>query len=616
MKRLLVFLVAAAVIIPVAGTCFGATGTAIQLQNESGVSFAVAPVLSGMGSGNTLYVMSGGQNWADMDPNNLAFAAAGPAWTGVTMWQVNAASGHAEWMWADPYDNPGTAAFTGLNRSKGTYAAGVGSLTMIPNADHPGAGVSIFAITNNFDYTGDLWAVGNANYGRAVTGFSVWGLSHDSDNTLTESLVVHDAGVSDVVVYHPPAYTNNHMQNSNTVSGNSLYFATTGTRPYDAMTVSLAGSGAKATGSTIYCLNPGAVGVVSTDTANDVLQARFESYVSQFITAPVIKEGTSGVSIFILGSLAPGRGPAGFSGVSLFGYRGTDINTGATPAWQYRIANVTTNRVPFANGQRRTNFATGITAWPTPCLGKGAINWGNNNYSGSSLFVVDGVGGVSVFNVNCAVPPVSTGANATFVNFYKYSDDETTLSGATPHGAPVCNGRYVVIPSATGVSCYQSAAAALTDDATGANTAAFAWGYEFGAGQGIAGTWVPTVNWYTSGSPVLSDGVVVVSLTSDTGTVGEFRANGKILVLRLLDGTLIDSYDMTTGAIASPIVSGHNVWAVDYNSSIQKISTTVEGQAFWHQFKFDAAKTGENSEEENDQEYYDDDNGCFIRTVR
>ena len=140
------------------------------------------------------------------------------------------------------------------------------------------------------------------------------------------------------------------------------------------------------------------------------------------------------------------------------------------------------------------------------------------------------------------------------------------------------------------------------------------WGCEFTPGNGPA-DFTTAINWYTAGTPVISDGALVMPITNDVGAAGNFRANGQILVLRLSDGQMLDSYDLDTGAIASPIVSDTSVWAVDYNSSLHKITTLVEGESFWGQFKFDAAKTGHNSEEEND-EYYDDDDTCFIRTIK
>jgi hypothetical protein len=297
--------------------------------------------------------------------------------------------------------------------------------------------------------------------------------------------------------------------------------------------------------------------------------------------------------------------------VSLFGYTGVDINTGATPAWQYRIEVTVNTNIQTAQQATRSND-DGVTKWPTPCLGQGALNWGANNYSGNSLFVTDGRGGVSIFNLDTAVPPLQVGQNATFVQYYQYSDDNGG-SGVTPIASPVCNGRYLVLPSATGVTVYGS-----IPDANGNGTIVTPgqplWGCEFTPGNGPAG-FTTAVGWYTAGTPVISDGVLVMPITNDVGNVGLYRANGQILMLRMDDGTMLDSYDMDTGAIASPIVSGHQVWAVDYNSSLHRITTLVEGETFWGQFKFDAAKTGHNSDEEND-EFYDDDDTCFIRTIK
>jgi hypothetical protein len=587
-------------ILSAGGTCFAAVANTSLLLPESGVSFSVAPAVSsvydfgtnGSGfSGGTVYVLSaGGMVYEDMSGGG----------TGVTLWQVRSDGQYAEIiaLGTDPYTN------NGANNLTGVTTAGVASLTIVPSSGR--GGVSIFAVINNF-----------TGYGTApagVTGFTIGALSHDSQNRIAGTLACEAAGVSDVVVWNPPAYTSNWMQNSTTVSGDSLFFATSWVTGFGLNPNPVPGTSAALWpngGSTLYCLKANQVnGAVDTADANNVLAYRYESLVSGFASGPVIKEGRSGISVFILGAL----GPASYtSGVSLLGYQGANFaavgNAGA-PQINYRI-DPGPGQYHIADGIGNLN---GVTQWPTPALGKGALNWGRNNYSGNSLFVTDGLGGVSVFDVNIAANTTQAGV---VLRHYQYSNDAFP-SSVTPIPGPVTNGQYLVLPSATGVSIYESDTGAIMG-AAGANTNSFIAGYEFTVAQGYD-VW----NWYTSGTPAISNGYVMVPITSNQGAaVGEFRTAGRILFFRLTDGALIETYNLNNGSIAPIAVASNNdgnfVWAVDYNSSIDRILPELlklEAQPYWYQFKFDAAKTGDNTQIEDDDDWWDDDGGCFINTVK
>jgi hypothetical protein len=429
-----------------------------------------------------------------------------------------------------------------------------------------------------------------------VTGFTVIGISHDSRNAVTFPLYAHDSGVTGIGIFHPPAYSSNWMQNRrNVTSGDSLFFATTGATSMPNSTLN--------SGATIYCLKANIVNAnADTGDANNILAYRVESRVSHFVCGPVIREGLSGISVFILGALGNGN----LSGVSLLGYQGANfaaVGNAAAAQINYRID-------PLANTY---NIHDAVTAWPTPALGENNLRWTANNYSGNSLFVTDGRGGVSVFNVNLAA---NTSQAAIEVRFYPYSNDQTA-SSVTPIPGPVTNGQYLVLPSATGVSIYGSGTQGITNGH--ANSNSFIAGYEFTIAQGY-----DTVNWYTSGTPAISNGYVAVPITTNRGAVvGEFRQDGRIVFIRLWDGTIMETFNTNQGAIA-PIAAASNldgnyIWAVDYNSSLYRIEPEtfkLEADEHWYQFKFGPAKSGNNTEIEEDDDFFESDGGCFISTIK
>jgi hypothetical protein len=533
-------------------------------------------------SGGTAYVQSGGMVNEDMSG----------VWTGISIWQVRSDGNYSELLLANPYSNGGaiTGAGTGV-----TYV-GVQSLTMVPSSGN--GGVSVFAITNN--YAG--WGTATAG----CTGFTVWGLSHDSQNRPTNPVNAHNlSGLSDVGVLGAPAYSSNWMQNQlNVTSGDSLFFATSGVSSQAAV-VGTAGIG----GNTIYCMKANIVNAdADTADANNVVAYRFESQISGFACSPVIKEGVSGISLFILGAL----GPTHCSGVSLLGYQGANFaaigNAGAAQI-NYRID-------PLGSTYTLGPNTSAVTLWPTPALGENQLRWTANNYSGNSLFVTDGLGGVSVFDLTTLAANTTQAQVAALIRFYPYSNDQAA-SSVTPIPGPVTNGQYLVLPSATGVSIYGSGTQGITNGSS--NSDSFIAGYEFTIAQGY-----DTVNWYTSGTPAISNGYVAVPITTNRGaTVGEFRQDGRIVFIRLWDGVIMETFNTNQGAIA-PIaaasnLAGNYIWAVDYNTSVYQIEPEtfkLEADEHWYQYKFGPAKSGNNTEIEEDDDFFESDGGCFISTIK
>jgi hypothetical protein len=582
-----IMLLVAAMILSAGGTCFAAVANTSLLQPESGVSFApgicVADIddygQSGAGfSGGTVYVASGGIVNEDMSG----------VWTGSSIWQVRSDGLYAEFIAGNPYSWFGF--FTGV--MTGVTYSGLGSLTCVPSSGN--GGVSVWGVINN--YRG--WGTATAG----CTGFTVGAMSHDSQNRITAPYAAHNlSGQSDVGVLNSPAYSSNWMQNSTTVSGDSLFIVTSAVSGQ----VNPGGGG-----STIYSLRANTVNA-DADTAdpNNVVAYRVESRISGFACSPVIKEGISGISLFVLGAL----GPQNASGVSLLGYQGANfaaIANAAPPQINYRID-------PLGSTYTLGPNTTAVTLWPTPALGEGRLAWGRNNYSGNSLFVTDGLGGVSVFDLTTLAANTTQAQVAALLRFYPYSNDQAA-SSVTPIPGPVTNGQYLVLPSATGVSIYESDTQGITLGSSNSNS--FVAGYEFTVAAGY-----DTQNWYTSSTPAISNGFAIVPITSNRGaTVGEFRQDGRIIFIRLLDGVIMETFNTNQGVIAPIAVAsnldGNYVWAVDYNSTVYQIepeTLKLEADEHWYQFKFGPGKSGNNTEIElDDVDFFESSGGCFISTIK
>jgi hypothetical protein len=572
-----------------AGTCFGAAATSGALGVNSGVSFTYGPVATGSGAGNTVYVIGGG---------GAVTEDTSGAWTGVSFYQSRGSDSYTE-FWLAPY--------VAGNQRTGVTVTGVQSPVLIPN---PLGGASIFVLTNN--YHGYATALDRM---KGVTGFALWGVSHDSGNnaaisTYVDTLQRPGSGATDTVVLYPPTYISWFVENSTTVSGNSLFFGTSGTTVGGVNGVAAPGFN---TGATLYAFNPSSTGTVNTATTNGRLNFAYESKVSGVVSAPVVwqRSGNGGVSVFILA--APGA-QGGFSGVSLIGYDGQDVdrnrNTMNTRGvWNFRINPPFPGNVGLASKSFSSN-----TAYPTPCLGVGVLNWGKTNYSGNSLFVTDGTGGVSVFNVNTAASTAQAGYE---VRFYKYSNDVIPVAGGvTPIGSPVTQGQFLVLPSATGVSVWSGVNSLGANAANRSSNQAGApvWGTEFTVANGY-----DVNNWYVAGTPVISRGLLIVPISSNAGqTTGRLRRQGRLVLMDLGTGTIFDSFNLNSAAIASPAAVGQATYAVDYTSSIFRINwtgATVRANDFWGQFKFDAQKTGNNTLDSTPP-VPESSSGCFISTLK
>jgi hypothetical protein len=202
--------------------------------------------------------------------------------------------------------------------------------------------------------------------------------------------------------------------------------------------------------------------------------------------------------------------------------------------------------------------------------------------SGNSLFVVDNNGAVTSFYA------ANLTQNYASVDYAGNSTDSGVTAG------PVTNGTYIVLSATSSVTAYR------LDNLSGNSKE---WTFDFGAPRSI---------WAT---PVISNGYVWVTV-NDT-------AAGNATTYRF---TLSDTYDGNPQIVkahgnliyASPIIVGNDLWTVTYNPLAEKTAQTdfAEGANWWTQFKFDAAKTGDNTVEAAAPYTPGSSGGCFISTIK
>jgi hypothetical protein len=380
--------------------------------------------------------------------------------------------------------------------------------------------------------------------------------------------------VTNCAVVGPLAWTSGGWLNG-AVGGTSLFFGTVNIESGS----SIAAAATHASGATIYVLNTNAVFATnSTDTKN--VNYRFEYGVSGFFCGPVISENIDGVSVYMVGL----DGTTG-SGNTLYCYDGFDIDRNTPANWQI--------------GQHESAGINGVTIFATPCLGKNAYDFNDNIYSGNSLFVVDGLGGVSVYNKNTGALVLAT----------VYGEINNTTTGNVSYAGPVTNGAYLALCNDNGVTVYGSQGA---NDLQNGNSSSWLWR---SGDMTIANGW--TENWRLYATPAISHNHLVVAAAATDAAGNERAGGGAIFVFRITDGTLVDSYFLPTAAVASPALSNGCAWMPEYTSSIHRINlgSWVEANGWWRQFKYDAAKTGDNSEEQDDDEV-GDSSGCFISTLK
>jgi hypothetical protein len=293
-----------------------------------------------------------------------------------------------------------------------------------------------------------------------------------------------------------------------------------------------------------------------------------ESTVSGFIGGPAISDnGSSGLSVYLVGF----GGPTG--GNTIFAY--SDTTAG--------FAQATFRGTDGGPGN------AGVPVLSTPALGTGALS-AANEYSGNSLFVVTSTGGVSVYNKDTLAFEYATA----------YGDQ---TYGLPIVASPVTNGRYLVLCSDAGVSVYDSDTNTLA-----ANLPLGAAEFSVAAGY--------SRNFRIIATPVISNGFLIIPLASADTSGNENQGAGALIAINLQNPFQAPELVGTLGStVASPIVSRDLVYSVDYRSTVNKVdfATAISGGNAWTQFKFDAAKTGNNTA---GLVTPGSSGGCFISTVK
>jgi hypothetical protein len=199
---------------------------------------------------------------------------------------------------------------------------------------------------------------------------------------------------------------------------------------------------------------------------------------------------------------------------------------------------------------------------------------------GNSIFVVDNNGGVSAYAANNLALQYS-------VNY----GGNLAVGGVT--ASPVHNGTYIVLCATSSLTGYQ------INNLSGNSKE---WTYNIS----------PASRYTIDSTPAISGGYVWVTVNDAlTGTATLWRF------------TLTDTYDGSPLIVAnlpqtfaSPAIVGNSIWSASYDPLVEKIvAGGAAGENNWPQFKFNKAKTGSNTAEE---EFVDpgSSGGCFISTIK
>jgi hypothetical protein len=221
--------------------------------------------------------------------------------------------------------------------------------------------------------------------------------------------------------------------------------------------------------------------------------------------------------------------------------------------------------------------------------------------SGGTIYVVDWTGGVSLYDAQ------DLSMNRGDYQQYNFVKD---FQGVT--ASPVATADKLFIAWSSSVSCFE------TLNATGSGVSPI-WGYDFD--EAVASVNNRHQIWAT---PVISNGyvwVTVLDTNSNDNTIYRFTLNNQ----KNGAPVIVSTEPLTYGG---PIVVGDNreddddengnIWYCSYNPTVDRIQQYAWASAhpYWTQFKFDAAKTGENTWIEDDDDYPGDSSGCFISTLK
>jgi hypothetical protein len=350
-------------------------------------------------------------------------------------------------------------------------------------------------------------------------------------------------------------------------AGTGIYdLANAGTVPYSLAPVTIDNESLATAGATIY-------GIVSSGAASPGGASIFavSSVTPAFNTNVNGRSNVTGLSLPSIGYLsavsAVHTAPV-ISGESLFVVGYSALGTGGNTILQFAKNNI----YDGPSGATTVGLNADLSdQWiPTPTVG------------GNSIFVVDNNGAVSAY----AIPNLAL----------QYSVDYAgnSFNGGVTAG-PVHNGTYIVLCATSSLTGYQ------INNLSGNSKE---WTYDFGASS----------RYTIDSTPVISGGYVWVTVTetignSTTSTIWRFTISdtydGSPLIVANLRQTL-----------ASPIVVGNSIWTTSYDPLVEKIvAGGAAGENYWPQFKFNKAKTGNNTADEDDV-VPGSGGGCFISTIK
>jgi hypothetical protein len=128
------------------------------------------------------------------------------------------------------------------------------------------------------------------------------------------------------------------------------------------------------------------------------------------------------------------------------------------------------------------------------------------------------------------------------------------------------------------------------------------WTYDFGNAQ----------RYTIRSSPVISSGYVWVTVhdsVADADTIWRFTLSSTSDGDPQIAANVPETY-------ASPIVVGEDIWTVSYDPLVAKIAAAgANGENYWSQLKFDKAKAGNNTADE-EVLVPGSSGGCFISTIK
>jgi hypothetical protein len=233
--------------------------------------------------------------------------------------------------------------------------------------------------------------------------------------------------------------------------------------------------------------------------------------------------------------------------------------------------------------------------------------------SGGSLFVVGNQGGVTVYDTQDLV----WGGTRTAGYIGNILLPQGVFTGVTASPVVLETGQadpYIIMCGTSAVTCWN------ISDGLASNQRQ--WWYDFAANIGV--------NSQIWGTPAVADGYVFVPVADFIGSDGAIYAFDIDGTPDLANGQLqwAEQYNLNSEAVASPILINRELWAFSFGTAAANnarvtqwdasnlISDDYSAQNYWTQFKFDAAKTGDGTKIDDDDDYVEGSSGCFLSTVR